>query len=305
MLQFNKINKLIIFLLFTSIILFLSINYNSCFKSPPHGYINGYSSLVYSREFCIEDYKDIIYFKTDYQGARILEDFEIKNFIKIFGDSQVLGLDTKKKSDHYLNNIYPNNNFIIYASPNNGPYEVINSLDLNSQVDEDVILTFNASTDFFRLSKNWSFYQHVPLNIKKANFLSLSPLFYDFYKLIIFYTVHNEVEKLNINRMQNLFLEIKNETFFEDFNIYFKTLDNFARKKILTYEYFFTHPYWIYDVNEDILILNEKVYSKYEDLVFKISKKYPKIRFSKPSIHLKLNELTFDMRHLRSKNFIF
>ena len=123
-----------------------------------------------------------------------------------------MGLDTKK-SDHYLNNIYPNNNFIIYASPNNGPYEVINSLDLNSQVDEDVILTFNASTDFFRLSKNWSFYHHVPLNIKKANFLSLSPLFYDFYKLIIFYTVHNEVEKLNINRMQNLFLEIKNETF--------------------------------------------------------------------------------------------
>ena len=76
-------------------------------------------------------------------------------------------------------------------------------------------------------------------------------------------------------------------------------------EKNLTYEYFFTHPYWIYDVNEDKLILNEKVYSKYEDLVFKISKKYPKIRFSKPSIHLKLKDLTFDMRHLRSKNLIF
>ena len=82
MLQFNKINKLIIFLLFTSIILFLSINYNSCFKSPPHGYINGYSSLVYSREFCIEDYKDIIYFKTNYQGARILETLSLKILLK-------------------------------------------------------------------------------------------------------------------------------------------------------------------------------------------------------------------------------
>ena len=65
-------------------------------KVPPYGYISGYSSLTYSKDFCIQDDLDKVYFKTNLMGARILDDNQSNNFIKVFGDSQVLGLDVKK-----------------------------------------------------------------------------------------------------------------------------------------------------------------------------------------------------------------
>ena len=44
-----------------------------------------------------------------------------------FGESQLLGLDSSDKNKpfvHDLLKIFPNRNFIIYAAPNNGPFEV-------------------------------------------------------------------------------------------------------------------------------------------------------------------------------------
>lgn len=305
MLLFNKVNKLIILLIIISITFFFILGVNLCFKVPPYGYISGYSSLIYSKDFCIQDDLDKVYFKTNLMGARILDDNQSNNFIKVFGDSQVLGLDVKKKSDHYLNLIYPNKNFMIFAAPNNGPYEVLNSLDLNVEDSEDIILTFNASTDFFRLSDSWSLYDHVPLSIQKADYFSLYPLLYDFYKSFIFYINKKETKIFNNLKMQSLFLEIDNQILIENFNTYFDLLSKFSKKKNLRYEYFITHPYWLYDTNEDNLIINEKVYSKYRSLIAELSMNYQNIRFSKPFIILKLKELTYDKRHLRSKGFIF
>ncbi len=305
MLLFNKINRLIILLIILSITFFFIFSFNSCFKLPPYGYINGYSSLVYSKDFCIQDQHNKVHFKTNIMGARILDDSQYDNFIKVFGDSQVLGLDVKKKSDHYLNLIFPNKNFMIFAAPNNGPYEVLNSLDLNIQDNEDIILTFNASTDFFRLSKTWSLYEHVPLSIQKANLFSQYPLFYDFYKLFFFYINKNETKIFNNLKMQTLFLDIDNQIFIENFDKYFDQLSEFSKKKNLRYDYFITHPYWLYDFNKNNLIINENVYSKYKSLVAELSRNYENIRFSKPLMNTKLKELTYDKRHLRSKSISF
>ena len=150
MLLSNKVNIFIFFLVFISLVIFTILNFATCFKLPPYGYINGYSSLIHSKKFCITDNQSKIFFETNSEGARILQDFPNDNVAKVFGDSQVLGLDVKIKADHYLNNIFPNKNFLIYAAPNNGPYEVLNSLELNVQNYEHIILTFNASTDFYR-----------------------------------------------------------------------------------------------------------------------------------------------------------
>ena len=304
-LQFNLINKTLIFLSFLFITLLIFINLNSCFKVPPYGYINGYSSLVFSTEFCVGDNIKKINFSTNSFGARILQNNQSKSRIKVFGDSQVLGLDVSKKSDHYLSNIYHDTSLFIYAAPNNGPYEVLNSIDLNVLGNEKIIITFNASTDFFRLEDDWSFYEHVNLSIDQANLFSKIPFLYDFYNLIIFYN-KNEKELLNIKQMQNLFLQYSNQFFENQFNNYFQSLNDLALDKNIYFDYFITHPYWIYDVSENELNLNQTTYNKYVDLINKIHSNYPNIRFSKV-FNKKLNvvELTSDKRHLKSNNFLF
>ena len=64
----------------------------------------------------------------------------LPKFLQAFGDSQVLGLDIQKIEDHYLHNTYKKYNFIIYAAPNNGPYEVINFLNKNKIILKKKIL---------------------------------------------------------------------------------------------------------------------------------------------------------------------
>lgn len=301
----NKINKFIFFLSLISLIIFTILNLNTCFTLPPHGYINGYSSLVYSKKFCIKDYEAKVIFETNSEGARILKDSDSKDFVKVFGDSQALGLDVKNKADHYLNKIFTNKNFLIYAAPNNGPYEVLNSLELNAQDYDHIILNFNASTDFFRIGNDWNMYQHVHLSLNSANLFSLFPLFYDFYKLIIFYKNDYKSKIFNTKQMQNSFLELKNENLLKNTDLYFEKLNHLILKKKLSFEFIITHPYWLYDFSEDSLVLNNNVLSKYEDLIFEISMKYPNIIFSKPQYSLNIERLTYDQRHLRSNIFTF
>ena len=73
----------------------------------------------------------------------------------MFGDSQVLGLDIEKIDKHYLTELYKNN-FILYAAPNNGPYEVINLLNKNKNIlNKKVIVSFNFSVDIYRIDYEW------------------------------------------------------------------------------------------------------------------------------------------------------
>ena len=92
---------------------------------------------------------------------------------------------------------------MIFAAPNNGPYEVLNSLDLNVEDSEDIILTFNASTDFFRLSDSWSLYDHVPLSIQKADYFHYI-LYYTIFINHLFFINKKETKIFNNLKMQSL-----------------------------------------------------------------------------------------------------
>ena len=105
---------------------------------------------------------------------------------------------------------------------------------------------------------------------------------------------------LNNMQIQNLFLEVKNEIFLRNSDIYFDKLNNLTDKKNLSFELIITHPYWLYDTSEDNLILNKIVYAKYKDLISELSKKYPYVIHSTPQNHIQLEKLTYDKRHLRS-----
>ena len=73
-------------------------------------------------------------YETDNYGGRLLFSGALNNKIQVFGDSQVLGLDVDNIEQHYLSLLYKNHDFVIYAAPNNGPYQVINFLNKNKQI---------------------------------------------------------------------------------------------------------------------------------------------------------------------------
>ena len=116
---------------------------NSCLSFIPYGYNESYVHLPENASFCIKQGKIIKKYQTDNYGGRLLHDEALNNKIQVFGDSQVLGLDIEQVKQHYLNALYIENNFVIYAAPNNGPYEVINFLNKNKKIlQKKIILLF-------------------------------------------------------------------------------------------------------------------------------------------------------------------
>ena len=105
-----------------------------CLSFLPYGFNESYVHLPQSASFCVKQGKTIIKYQTDNYGGRLLSDETVNNKIQVFGDSQVLGLDVENIEQHYLNILYKKNNFVIYAAPNNGPYEVINFLNKNKKI---------------------------------------------------------------------------------------------------------------------------------------------------------------------------
>jgi hypothetical protein len=100
----------------------------------PYGFNEYYVHLPQSASFCVKQGKLINKYQTDNFGGRLLYGEPSNNKIQVFGDSQVLGLDVENIDQHYLNTIYKKDNFVIYAAPNNGPYEVINFLNKNKKI---------------------------------------------------------------------------------------------------------------------------------------------------------------------------
>ena len=94
-------------------------------------------------------------------GAHILAETQNKGGVAIYIDTEtavsrefltVIGLDVENIEQHYLNALYKKNNFVIYAAPNNGPYEVINFLNKNKKIlQKKIIVTFSFSTDLYRI----------------------------------------------------------------------------------------------------------------------------------------------------------
>ena len=84
--------------------------------------------LPQNASFCVKEGKYFYEYKTDNYGGRLFYNDKFSEQVQVFGDSQVLGLDIEKIEEHFLYELYKNKNFIVYAAPNNGPYEDINFL---------------------------------------------------------------------------------------------------------------------------------------------------------------------------------
>ena len=274
----------------------------------PYGFNGSYVHLPQNTSFCVKQGKKVSEYQTDNYGGRLLDGANPNNEIQVFGDSQVLGLDINKTKHHYLSNIYDDYNFIIYAAPNNGPYEVINFLNKNEKIlKKRITVTFNFSTDIYRIKSYWSPKNFVALRDYELNEILQHPLKY---KLIVFKNLllnkNFTISRYDNKKMQDLFLNSNKKNLKKYLIKYFGKLNETAIKMNLEIDFIVTHPYWVYttDKKNKKLILNQKLNNDVETLIcssFQSTEKVSKIFISQVPKILKLGDLTTDKRHLKSK----
>jgi len=273
----------------------------------PYGFNESYVHLPQNSSFCVKQGKIINKYQTDKYGGRLLYSEALNNKIQVFGDSQVLGLDIEQVEQHYLNTLYKKNNFIIYAAPNNGPYEVINFLNKNKKIlQKKIIVTFNFSTDIYRVANYWEPKNFVALREYELDEILEHPFKY---RLIVFKNLllnkNFTLSRYDNKKMQNLFLNSNHDKIYNNLIKYFDTLNETANKLNLEIDFIVTHPYWAYSIDKknDKLLLDKELNEKIEKLIcnsFKSTKKINKILISGVPETLELKDLTFDKKHLKS-----
>lgn len=257
--------------------------------------------------FCTKQGNLTYQYKTDEYGGRIFNNENFDNQIQVFGDSQVLGIDIEKTDQHYLHKLYKESNFVIYAAPNNGPYEVISFLKKNKIIlNKKIIVTFNFSVDLYRVSNSWSPENFVALKEHELDEILASPYKY---QIIIFKNLLQNknftISRNDIKKMQNIFLNLNQETINDDLIKYFNELDETANRLDVEIDFIVTNPYWVYSFHKDKnkLLLEKELNSKVERLIcsaFKRTKKISRVLISKLPYSLEVQDFTFDKRHLKS-----
>ena len=273
----------------------------------PYGFNESYVHLPQSSSFCFKQGKTKYTYKTDNYGGRLLYGEGLNDKIQVFGDSQVLGLDVENIQQHYLHNFYKNSNFIIYAAPNNGPYEVINFLSQNKKIlKKKIIVTFNLSTDIYRIFNYWNPENFVALKDYELDEILENPFKY---RLIVFKNLllnkNFTLSRFDNKKMQDLFLNSDQDELYKNLNKYFGELNKIANKLDIEIDFIVTHPYWVYSIDKknSKLLLDKKLNEKVEKFIcnsFLPTRKINKILISKVSKNLLLNDLTIDKRHLKS-----
>ena len=300
--------RLIVFIL--SFILIFSIYFNfTCLSFIPYGISNqNYVTLGANQSFCVKTNNNIIKFITNNKGARIITNQNYIN-IKIFGDSQALGLEVNSYRDYFLNDQFKNNSYEIYAAPNNGPYEVINRInELSFNSDENIIINFNTSVDFYRL-KEWYPQNFISLKEKHINLVHQYPFLSDIFILYnLFFKKNFTTQRNNTIEMQNIFLQEELKNFNYNLKDYLNKLHLILLKKNIRATLIFSTPYWLYnDDSNSFKILNTDVLEKYNDLNQIIyehttNNKYNNIKFAKTidPLVIQRDGFTDDNRHIKN-----
>ena len=218
-----------------------------------------------------------------------------------------MGLDVKKIEEHYLNTLYKKNSLIIYAAPNNGPYEVINFLNQNKKIlQKKIIVTFSFSTDLYRILDYWRPENFVALKDYELDEILENPFKY---RLIVLKNLllnkNFTLIRYDNKRMQKIFFSSNKKILKDNLIKYFKILNKIANNLNLEIDFIITHPYWIYSVDKKNkkLLLNNELNTEVMGLIcksFNYSDKVKRIFVSETYNSLNLYDLTYDKRHLRS-----
>ena len=302
------IKNILLFILVYLILFVPKADAKNCLSFLPYGFNESYVHLPQNVTFCVKSGKKTNKYKTDNYGGRLLYDKAFNNKIQVFGDSQVLGLGIENREQHYLSTLYKKNNFIIYAAPNNGPYEVLNFLNKNKKIlQKKIIVTFSFSTDLYRILNYWNPENFVALKDYELDEILEHPFKY---RLIVFKNLllnkNFTISRYDNEKMQNLFLNSDQDKLYKNLTKYFNELNKTANKLDVEIDFIVTHPYWVYSIDKknDKLLLDIELNKKVRKLIcnsFQKTKKISKILISQVPETLQLNALTIDKRHLKSK----
>ena len=169
-----------------------------------------------------------------------------------------------------------------------------------------IIVTFNFSTDLYRISNSWSPENFVALKDYELDEILENPFKY---RLIIFknlfFNKNFTLSRYDNKKMQDLFLNSDQDEFYNNLTKYFNELSETAANLGIEIDFIITHPYWVYSLEKknNKLLLDKKLNDKVEKLIcnsFKNTRKINKILISQVPETLQLNDLTFDKRHLKS-----
>lgn len=303
--------KIVFFFLILISIYLVKISFG-CFAYLPFGFNGKYVHLPLDSSFCTNNENQKVFYKTNIYGGRLLINKKQYPSIEIFGDSQLVGLELNNYENHFIHKIYPKNNYILYAAPNNGPYEIIQFINsLEKLNNKEIHLNINASTDFFRISSNWNPKNYVSLDhIQLKKIMKYRPL-YDFYLLKeIFINKKFSTERLDIEKMKRLFLKTNNKIIINDYKNFIIEIDEIIKKKNLEINLSISHPYWIYTIKDEKMYVDEKILNKYLKLIEELNlihkAIFKKIYISNPQNNIDFyKDLTSDKRHINSKLFSF
>jgi len=277
----------------------------NCLDFLPFGHNNSYVHLPKNSKFCIKYGKDNLIFETDYLGGRIFS--KSKNQIQVFGDSQVLGLDVDKKKNHYLND-HIKSDFIIYAAPNNGPYEVIKFILLNKKsIKKKIIINFNLSVDIFRVYEDWNIKNYVALKSDQLDEILKNPYKY---KIIVTKSLLSNkfftISRKNNKQMRELFMTRNENQLVDNLNLYLSKLEKITKELKINYNLILTKPYWLYEKKNGTIVKNKLIENHLKNILCKTFKNFngsSKIFISKLKKHSE-DILTLDNRHIRSDKIV-
>lgn len=223
--------------------------------------------------------------------------------IPVFGDSHALGLDVNSVDQYFLGKIFKDDSFKLFAAPNNGPYQVLEFLKINGEkieVNSEINIVFNGSTDLFRLDLKWDPKKFVIFNDYELEDIKDSRILYN-YKLIKgFLTNKFTYKRPSTERMQSLFIRnLANIN--RDFSNYLVQLDKLRFKKKNLY---IILPFWIFEKEKNNFKKNNLVYENFFKLVCSIDAKKNNtlnILVQIDDIDISKNFLTYDKRHFKSE----
>ena len=237
-----------------------------CFSFIPYAYNGKFVYLPENTEFCFIKGDGDIHIETNEDGARLIN-VNSKNDsseVQVFGDSQILGIDWSSNDTntvHDIAEIFPNKNLILYAAPNNSPFQVSEKLKDISETkinhESEIVLGFNYGTDIFRIQPGWKVEDFVPLNEENINDVLKFPFIYD---LIIlkgmvegkFFTITNDVRESNLNQFLGIDDEVLKLSISKIIDQIGNVLRNFDSKKT----FIIYPPYWGYEENNKKLRRN-------------------------------------------------
>lgn len=216
-----------------------------------YGHYQGYMSLPRDSTYCVNlGPSETIFYNTDSFGGRILSPaYSRKPKTVIFGESQALAMDSNNMPNIYLQ--LGIDEAIIYAAPNNGPYESFRRIAQGHyQKSEKYLILINLGFDLFRLDSGWDPKQFNSTPLERSEGLISSPRLSTF--LSFWRAINGEAVGFSgDDRDKKMAIFKSNERrIFKNLGAYLENFHPQSSLQLHQLQTLFVAPYWLNDPHE-------------------------------------------------------